>query len=241
MEFSYRISEAEYLTALRLRREAAHGSRRARTVLFWIFIMVCLILLWAVVQKGATTGKNLAYAALYDKVQSGQVQDAVIRGDELTGHLKGSKEEFRTTLPANYNELLEAMIAARVDFSIKERQSNMRTSLLINVGPFALLLIVWFLLLRQLGPKALRRMYGRDPTMQGEFTVNVSAQSIAIRNTAGSSFTSGWNVYEYWREGKNLIVLALCSGAYTTLNISGLSDVQRNELRGILSGALPKR
>lgn len=240
MEFSYRISEAEYVTARKLRREVSNGPRRARTVLFWIFIMVCLMLLWAVVQKGAT-GKRLDYAALYEKVQSGQVRDAVIRGDELTGHLKGSKEEFRTTLPANYDELLKAMIATGVDFSIRKRQSDMRTSLLINVGPFALLLIVWFLMLRQMGLRAPRRMYERDPTMQGEFTVNVSPQSMTIRNTAGTSFTSGWNVYEYWREGKNVIVLALRSGAYTTLNIAGLSDVQRNELRGILSGALPKR
>jgi hypothetical protein len=77
--------------------------------------------------------------------------------------------------------------------------------------------------------------------MQGEFTVNVSAQSISIRNTAGTSFTSVWNVYERWREGKNLIVLIFRSGAYTTLNIAGLSDFQRDELRGILATVLPKK
>jgi len=77
--------------------------------------------------------------------------------------------------------------------------------------------------------------------MQGEFTVSVTPQSISIRNTEGTSFTSVWSVYERWREGKNLIVLIFRSGGYSTLNIAGLSEFQRDELRGILAAALPKK
>ena len=50
---------------------------------------------------------------------------------------------------------------------------------------------------------------------------------------------AGWNFYESWREGKNLIVLVLHSGTYFILGLSGLSDVERGELRGILAAAIP--
>jgi cell division protease FtsH len=129
--------------------------------MFWVFILMCLMLLWAVVQRGANMGKEqeYSYSDLYDKVQNGQVQDAAIQGDELHGHLKTSpKDQFHTTLPADYNDLLKAMIAAKVNFSIKEPQNNVLIPLLINVGPFVLLIGVWFFMLRQMqsgGNKAL--------------------------------------------------------------------------------------
>ncbi len=129
--------------------------------MFWVFIVICLMLLWGVVQRGANMGKEqeYAYSDLFDKVQNNQVQDAIIQGDELRGHLKSSpKDEFHTTLPTNYEDLLKAMIASKVNFSIKEPQSNFLIPLLINVGPFVLLIAVWFFMLRQMqsgGNKAL--------------------------------------------------------------------------------------
>jgi cell division protease FtsH len=132
-----------------------------KTIMFWVFILICLMLLWGVVQRGASMGKEqeYAYSDLYDKVTNNQVLDATIQGDELRGHLKTSpKDEFHTTLPTNYEDLLKAMIAAKVNFSIKEPQSNFLIPLLINVGPFVLLIAVWFFMLRQMqsgGNKAL--------------------------------------------------------------------------------------
>ena len=80
--------------------------------MFWVFIVICLMLLWGVVQRGASMNKEqeYAYSDLFDKVQSGQVLDATIQGDELHGHLKTSpKDEFHTTLPTNDEDLLKAM------------------------------------------------------------------------------------------------------------------------------------
>jgi len=132
-----------------------------KTIMFWVFILICLVLLWGVVQRGASMGKEqeYAYSDLFDKVTSGQVLDATIQGDELRGHLKSSpKDEFHTTLPANYDRLLDALTAAKVNTTIKEPQSNFLIPLLINVGPFVLLIAVWFFMLRQMqsgGNKAL--------------------------------------------------------------------------------------
>jgi cell division protease FtsH len=133
-----------------------------KTILFWVFILICLVLLWGVVSKGTNMGgkeSEYTYSDLMDKVQAGQVQDAVVQGDELRGHLKASpKDEFHTTIPTNYEDLEKAMLAAKVNFSIKEPSSNIPLQLLINLGPFVLLIGIWFFMLRQMqsgGNKAL--------------------------------------------------------------------------------------
>jgi cell division protease FtsH len=134
-----------------------------KTIMFWVFILICLMMLWAVVERGANMGKEqeYSYSDLYDKVVNNQVLDVTIQDDELKGHLKTSpKDEFHTRLPSNYEDLLKAMIAAnpRVNVSIRPPQSNVLIPLLINVGPFVLLIAVWFFMLRQMqsgGNKAL--------------------------------------------------------------------------------------
>jgi len=128
--------------------------------MFWVFILVCLLLLLNVVTKNQGSGKDqeVPYSDLFSKVQNNQVQDATIQGNELHGHLKGSKDQFHTTLPADYGDLDKAMRAAGVSFGIKEIQTNMLLPILFNVGPFILLGAIWFFMLRQMqsgGNKAL--------------------------------------------------------------------------------------
>ena len=125
-----------------------------KTVLFWVFILALLVLLWGVVQRGASLGgkdTEVSYSDLFDKIQNQQVQDAVVQGNELRGHLKSSpKDQFHTTLPGNWDELDKALRAAKVNFSIKEQSSNLPLQLLINIGPFVLLIAIWFFMLRQM-------------------------------------------------------------------------------------------
>jgi hypothetical protein len=200
MEFSYRISETDYMRAMQLRRGPSVESRTLRTILFWVFILVCLVMLWTVVERSANQRGVEAPA-----------QTAPTSSPEATGN----PAPATTTSPAR--------------------------ALLVNVGPFVVFICAWIFVLKRFGPTTLRRLYRKDPAMQGEFTVSVTPQSISIRNTEGTSFTSVWSVYERWREGKNLIVLIFRSGGYSTLNIAGLSEFQRDELRGILAAALPKK
>jgi cell division protease FtsH len=132
-----------------------------KTIMFWVFILVCLMLLWTVVQKSTNMNakdSELPYSDLYDKVQQGQVQDASIQGTELRGHLKGSKDQFHTTVGEHYEDLEKAMLAGKVSFSKKDAQGNILVPILINAGPFILLGVIWFFFMRQMqsgGNKAL--------------------------------------------------------------------------------------
>ena len=113
--------------------------------------------------------------------------------------------------------------------------------LLERVGPFLVLAGLWILIVTVLVPMRLHYLHKRDPRMQGRFTVNITQNSICTENTAGTTSKCSWNVYDYWSEGKNIIVLMFHSGSYSVLSLAGLSEAQRAELRGILSAALKKK
>jgi len=128
--------------------------------MFWVFIGIMLMLLWGIVSRGASMGKETeySYSDLLDKIEAGQVQDVTIQGTELTGHLKGSKDLFHVTIPADTDTLTKDLHANKVSINFKNPQNSVLIPLLINVGPFVLLIAVWFFMLRQMqsgGNKAL--------------------------------------------------------------------------------------
>jgi hypothetical protein len=202
MEFSYRITEAEYARAWNLRRVGLGKNSKVKTVMFWFFILICITLLWAVVQKGNPVRSGSRTAPAPTVSQSG----------EAATEPGGSRNHAPTG-----------------------------EALLFNVGPFVVLIVVWVIMVSRLGPISLLRLYRKDPQMQGLFTVNITPESISMRNTAGSNSQSGWSIYERWIDGKDLIVLVLLSQAFFVVSLAGLQDVQRGELRSILSTALPKK
>ncbi len=113
---------------------------------FWLIIVLCLMMLWLIVQRSANMGKEVeySYSDLYEKVKNNRVLDATIQGNELKGHLKTSpRDEFHTTLPPNHDDLLKAMLASKENFVIKPEQSSLLRPLLITFGPITLLLLLF--------------------------------------------------------------------------------------------------
>ncbi len=130
--------------------------------MFWVFILISLMLLWGVVQKSTSMGAKdteVGYSDLLDKIEAGAVQDVTIQGTELHGHMKGSKDQFHTTIPGNSDTLVKELHTYKVTFNIKDPQNNgLLLQLLFNIGPFILLGAIWFFMLRQMqsgGNKAL--------------------------------------------------------------------------------------
>jgi hypothetical protein len=195
MEFTYRISEADYLAAAKMRR-ASMGNATVQRVLFWCFVLVCLVVLWGVVSRSSThTSSN----------SGTQVQSSDSSSDET------------------------------------ETPASTKTSFIYNVGPFVVLVFVWGIGFYNMGPRRLRKLYRNDPAMQGEISVDITTGSFSSRNTTGSTSQSGWNIYERWIEGKNLVLLVMRNRLYVILNVAGLTETQRTELRSILSAALPRK
>ena len=115
-------------------------------------MITCLICLWQFVIKGGGMGQdhNVSLSQFLNDADQGKINDVIINDGEVTGHYRDQKDQFRTTIPANYPDMYKTLREHGVSVTIKDHNSNQWVSLLISIAPFALLLGLWFFLLRQM-------------------------------------------------------------------------------------------
>jgi cell division protease FtsH len=127
-----------------------------KTIMFWAFIVICLVLLFSVVNRSAMmSGKEqeIPFSSYMEKVQQGQVNDVAVQGMEVHGHFKGDGKEpssFHTTVPTNYPDMYTQLNANKVQTTVKNEQGNIIWPILMNLGPLVLILGIWFFIMRQM-------------------------------------------------------------------------------------------
>jgi cell division protease FtsH len=123
-----------------------------KQILIWVFMITCLVFLWQVVVKttGGTQEKNISLTQLLNDADQGKISDVIVSGAEVTGHYRDDKNLFHTTIPGNYPDMYKTLRDHGVNITIKDQTQNQWLSLLISIAPFALLLGLWFFLLRQM-------------------------------------------------------------------------------------------
>jgi cell division protease FtsH len=103
--------------------------------------------------KGANGGKDkeIPYSDLFAAVKTQQVLDAEVQGGDLHGHMKATpKEQFHTHVGDHYEPLETAFLATDAHFSKKAEQNNYLMQALFSIGPFVLLIVIWFFFMRQM-------------------------------------------------------------------------------------------
>ncbi len=130
-----------------------------KTIIFWVFIFACLILLWQVFQKSSGSGhdQDVSFSTFLQDAQSGQVADAGITGNEIHGKLK-SGTPYHVTVPANYPKLYDLLQDNKVAMTVHDNQGSAWLPILFNLGPILIIGALWFFMLRQMqsgGNKAL--------------------------------------------------------------------------------------
>ena len=124
-----------------------------KQILIWVFMITCLVFLWQFVVKGtgASQEKNISLTQLLNDADQGKVAEVTVNGSEVTGHYRDDpKNQFHTTIPANYPDMYKTLREHGVNITIKDQNSNAWLGFLIQLAPFALLLGLWFFLLRQM-------------------------------------------------------------------------------------------
>jgi cell division protease FtsH len=124
-----------------------------KQILIWVFMATCLFVLWQFVVKstGASQEKNISLTQLLNDADQGKINDVIVNGAEVTGHYRDdAKVLFHTTIPGNYPDMYKTLRDHGVNITIKDQSPNQWLSLLISIAPFALLLGLWFFLLRQM-------------------------------------------------------------------------------------------
>jgi cell division protease FtsH len=113
------------------------------------------------VQKTTTAGhdQEISFSKLMDDVNAGNVQKVTVINNEVHGSYRNSKgDQFHTTVPANYPDMVKSMRDHGVEITYKDAQNNNWMSWLLQLSPLIIIAALWFFMLRQMqagGNKAL--------------------------------------------------------------------------------------
>jgi cell division protease FtsH len=129
----------------------------AKTLLFWVVLILAAVLLWQVVQRTQSkTDQELSFSDFMNEVDKANVAKVEIMGSDVKGQLK-TGNSFKTTVP-NYPEFVRILREKGVAINVKEPTQSPWLAALISWAPFVLLIGFWIFFMRQMqsgGNKAL--------------------------------------------------------------------------------------
>jgi cell division protease FtsH len=126
-----------------------------------VIILALLAAYAAVSQGGAMTGmatqgaagagrpETITYSQLVQRVEAGDIKEATVRGDQVTGVYKNNGR-FTATTPYPNEQLVNSMLGAGVNVDAKTTRQSIWMSLLMGILPIALLVGVWIFFMRQM-------------------------------------------------------------------------------------------
>jgi cell division protease FtsH len=130
-----------------------------KTVVFWLVIVLCAVLLWQVVtsSKSGVKEAEVSFSQFMSDVDQGKVKEVTLTGAEVKGKLADGGA-FHTMAPANYPDMFKSLRDKGVNITIHDQQSNSWPSWLLQMSPLILIGALWFIMIRQMqtgGNKAL--------------------------------------------------------------------------------------
>ncbi len=125
-------------------------NQSAKTAIFWVFLILVLVILWTVVQTGGERpNRTLTFSEFLSEIEAGKVNSVQVRGYEFTGIHMDDGSEFEVRVPENYPRIFDLMQEGGVQVEVVSQSSDAAwVSVLINVVPFALLIVFWFYMVR---------------------------------------------------------------------------------------------
>ena len=126
---------------------------KVKTIIFWVFIIACLVLLWNIVQKSTGLGakdQKISFSTFMQDAQQGLISDVTVVADEVHGHYRNKTEAFTTTVPANYPDMYKTLQDEKVSITVNNSSGNSWLPILINFSPLLALFAIWFFMVRQM-------------------------------------------------------------------------------------------
>ncbi len=123
-----------------------------KNLAIWGAIVVVILGGYTMFSNSARTGAaagELSYSQLLQKIDGGQIKQAVIHGSVVDA--RGSDGKTYTTMaPSNPDDLVKRLEARGADIQFKGPGGNMFLSILMNMLPILLLIGVWIFFMRQM-------------------------------------------------------------------------------------------
>jgi len=130
----------------------------AKTIAFWVALLVTAILLYNVfTNRPSTKDMDLRFSKFVEEVTNKNVKSATIVDADVTGEMV-SGEKFKTTIPVDYPAIYDKLAAGGVDYKIEHPTQSPWLAALISWAPFLFIIGFWIFFMRQMqsgGNKAL--------------------------------------------------------------------------------------
>jgi hypothetical protein len=116
--------------------------------MLWMTLLVVVFLAWDLAQ---TRKKELPlkFSEFMTLVESGQVTDVTITGNEIKGH-STNWQLFKTFAPSGYDKLVDTLLAKKVAVNYRSDETPIWVNMLISWAPFILLIGLWVFFMRQM-------------------------------------------------------------------------------------------
>ncbi len=130
-----------------------------KNIIFWVVMIATALLLWAVVTSRRGGGVDQpSFTQFMESVEGGNVREVTLIGNNIQGTYNKDNTQFRTTVPANYPDLVKALREQKVNITVKDSSGSSWVTWVANGLPMILLLGLWIFFMRQMqsgGNKAL--------------------------------------------------------------------------------------
>jgi len=130
----------------------------AKTILFWIALLLTAVLLYQVVQKTSTArDRVLPFSQFLQEIERGNVKEVVISESDVRGKLS-SGDSFKTVIPMDYPELINLLRDKQVQITGEKPSQSPWLTALVSWAPFLFIIGFWIFFMRQMqsgGNKAL--------------------------------------------------------------------------------------
>ena len=140
-------------------------SSTLKTIMFWLFIVMLAVLLWALVSKSGQSAREEepSYSEFMAQVDRGNVKEVTLylspTSYEIEGEWREPSKKFRTTIfKESAPDLAKTLRDKQVLINVKEVNRADWVTFLLNAAPLFLLVAFWIFMMRQMqagGNKAL--------------------------------------------------------------------------------------
>ena len=130
-------------------------NRTAKTLLFWLVIVVSASLLWQTVksaQNKPPETPEISYSEFLSRVEAGNVAKVSISKTQVNGNYRDGRS-FRLTGPTNQEGMLQTLHQKSVEIRFTDAAEENWSTRLSNIAPIILLAVLWFFMIRQMKPR----------------------------------------------------------------------------------------
>ena len=122
----------------------------AKTILFWIAILLTAVLLYQLVQRSSTgSTAALPFSRFLQEVDNGNVREVKISDLDVTGTL-GDGSQFKTYMPMEYPDIITRLTERKVIINAEPKSQSPWLAALVSWAPFLFLIGFWIFFMRQM-------------------------------------------------------------------------------------------